>query len=282
MRSLFIIPIALSSVACSSSEDIAQNLGLQAEAVQSVGAPQPPAPPTSSERTEFTDTATRNGAEREFSYSWPAAVAAEASLVALLTKERDEALTAQKADWAEMLEVETDMPPGASIYNRTDSVEWQSVADTPRFLSLSANGYTYSGGAHGMYGRSSLVWDRAARKAVPAAAMFRSTAALGYAVGGAVCDALDMQREEKRGAPVDREGGAMFDECPAMDDTVVFVASSDGKAFDRLHFYFGPYVAGPYAEGSYEVELPVTASVLDAVKPEYRSAFAMAKDRAGE
>lgn len=261
---------------------MAQNLGLQAEAVQSARAPQPPAPPTPTERTEFTDTATRNGAEREFAYSWPARVAAEASLVAMLTKERDEALTAQRADWAEMLEVETGLPPGSSVYNRTDSVEWKVVADTPRFLSLSADGYTYSGGAHGIYGRRSLVWDRTKQEAMPATALFRSTTALGYAVGGSVCDTLDVQREKRRGVSVDRAGGGMFDECPPMDDIVVFVGSSDGQTFDRLGFYFGPYVAGPYAEGSYEVDLPVTASVLDAIKPEYRAAFALSTGKTGE
>ena len=43
-----------------------------------------------------------------------------------------------------------------------------------------------------------------------------------------------------------------------------------GKRFDRLSVYFGPYVAGPYAEGDYELDFPVTASVLDAVKPRLR------------
>ncbi|MEO0056797.1 MAG: hypothetical protein RIT17_233, partial [Pseudomonadota bacterium] len=34
---------------------------------------------------------------------------------------------------------------------------------------------------------------------------------------------------------------------------------------------------GSYAEGPYEVTLPVTQAVLAAVKPEYKAAFALAK-----
>ena len=34
-----------------------------------------------------------------------------------------------------------------------------------------------------------------------------------------------------------------------------------------------PYVAGSYAEGRYEIRLPVTAAFVAALKPEYRASF---------
>jgi hypothetical protein len=34
-----------------------------------------------------------------------------------------------------------------------------------------------------------------------------------------------------------------------------------------------PYVAGPYAEGEYEIELSVTPDLLAALKDEYRGDF---------
>ena len=37
--------------------------------------------------------------------------------------------------------------------------------------------------------------------------------------------------------------------------------------------WFGPYVAGPYVEGHYELDFPMTPAMLEAVKPAYRSAF---------
>ena len=49
------------------------------------------------------------------------------------------------------------------------------------------------------------------------------------------------------------------------------------RRFDRIGLLAAPYVAGAYAEGSYEVTLPVTPKVLAAVKPEYKAAFALGK-----
>jgi hypothetical protein len=59
-----------------------------------------------------------------------------------------------------------------------------------------------------------------------------------------------------------------------MEDTVIFLGSAKGKAFDRIGVYYGPYVAGPYAEGDFEFTLPVSPAILAAVKPRYRAAFA--------
>ena len=54
----------------------------------------------------------------------------------------------------------------------------------------------------------------------------------------------------------------------------MILGSSNGKAFDRIGILVAPYEAGPYAEGDYEITLPVTDAVIAAVKPEYRPSFA--------
>jgi hypothetical protein len=41
----------------------------------------------------------------------------------------------------------------------------------------------------------------------------------------------------------------------------------------EITFHADPYVAGPYAEGDYDISLPVTAEVIAALKPAYRSSF---------
>ena len=41
----------------------------------------------------------------------------------------------------------------------------------------------------------------------------------------------------------------------------------------RLMLAASPYVAGPYAEGSYEIELAVTPDLIAALKGEYRDSF---------
>ena len=56
---------------------------------------------------------------------------------------------------------------------------------------------------------------------------------------------------------------------------IAVALSSNRRAIDRLGLLVGPYVAGAYAEGSYDITLPVTPAVLKAVKPEYRGAFAV-------
>jgi hypothetical protein len=57
----------------------------------------------------------------------------------------------------------------------------------------------------------------------------------------------------------------------------VLLGSSDKQRFNRIGLIAAPYVAGSYAEGPYEITLPVTPAVLAAVKPEYKAAFATPK-----
>jgi len=52
--------------------------------------------------------------------------------------------------------------------------------------------------------------------------------------------------------------------------------SKDGKLIDAVTVVIGPYSAGPYAEGSYEIGLPVDAAMRQTIKTEYQDAFAAA------
>ena len=97
------------------------------------------------------------------------------------------------------------------------------------------------------------------------------------AVYDPLCDALDREREKKRGEPVVRDQEDWTSACIGLDSATVILGSSSGRRFDRIGFLIPPYNAGPYAEGAYEVTLPVTPAVLDAVKPEYRDSFAAAR-----
>ena len=159
-------------------------------------------------------------------------------------------------------------------YNKHSyTAEWKVVAELPKWLSLSADVATYTGGAHGNYTVQSVVWDKDNLRLMNAIDLFSSPAALEQAFGDRFCEGLDRERAERRGEPVPEDSEEMFDQCPGIDELEVLVGSSNGRTFNRLTVYAGPYVAGPYAEGAYEVDLPVTQEVLDAVKPEYREAF---------
>lgn len=266
--SLFLIPLLLSSAACSSQTDYARETGVE-------GDPAAVATPKA-QQVAFTDNVKRDDAEREFSYKWPAQVSAQPELVAQLTADREKTLAQEKSEWETALK---DCPPDAvPCRNRQYAMEWKVVADTPRYLSLSGDFSTYTGGAHGMYGRQSLVWDKQAKAAIDGAALFQSPAALDAALGPKLCAALNKEREKRRGEPVGPAGGPDdigFDSCQYTKDATVLVGSSDGRAFDRIGVWFGPYVAGSYAEGAYELNFPVDAAVLKVVKPEYAEAFAV-------
>ncbi len=153
------------------------------------------------------------------------------------------------------------------------SVAWQQVADIPGWLSLSASLGSYEGGAHPNHRFDALVWDKAAGRRRVAADLFSSKAALSSAIRTQFCREIDKQRAEKRGEPVNRKSGNQYDACIDPVDNTVILGSSNRQTFDRVGVLVAPYQAGPYAEGDFEVTLPVTAAVLAAVKPEYRGSF---------
>lgn len=228
----------------------------------------------------FKDAETRTvaGSEvaREFSYTWPAEVAAVPALVRRFTAERAEMLTEQKIEFAAGLSMA--QPDGCFGCNHDLVRDWSVFADTPRFLVLQGSNYVYSGGAHGNIVFDGLVWDRKAKKIIYSNWMSTSERALQTALGAPWCAALKAERAERLG----EEASAIMDEdgifpCPPIADLVVLPASSDGQRFDRIELLAAPYVAGSYAEGVYEVTLPVTPAVLAAIKPRYRAAFMLGK-----
>jgi len=155
-------------------------------------------------------------------------------------------------------------------------VDWQVAADMPGWLSLTREWSTYSGGAHGMHGKGSLLWDKRAARALNPIDVFTSKEALGNVIREAYCDGLDRARERKRGVPVVRSDDGFNDCIEPMEQTLI-LGSSNGKTFDRIGIYAGPYAAGAYAEGDYEVTLPVDDAILGVVRPAYRSSFTVGR-----
>ncbi|GMM93284.1 DUF4163 domain-containing protein [Qipengyuania sp. MTN3-11] len=267
-RSLFLIAALLSSTACSSADEIENEVGVE----RSQASAPDGAEAEAAEAVAFVDNTGEGVAERMFAYSWPAEVSAIEPLAAELAAERDKALAEQKAEYeAAQADSPEDCDP---CRTRSAETEWQVVADLPRFLSLSAGFSVYTGGAHGNYGTRSLVWDREAGQRLAATDLFRSPGGLYGAISRRYCAALNAEREERRGEPVDPDD-EYFGDCPGIDELTVLPGSSNGRTFDRIGVIADPYVAGSYAEGSYEVTLPVDTAVIDAVKPEYVDAFSL-------
>jgi hypothetical protein len=206
----------------------------------------------------------------EFHYAWSAEAAAVPQLVDRLEKAmqkvKTELIAGAKAD-KDFREKE-----GFEFTVHSSNADYRTAGQSPRLLSLSVESGSYTGGAHGNYGTSGLLWDRRADREIKIADLFTAPANMDRLLTQRWCDKLNEAREEKRGEPVG--GDALFDECPALDQIAIIPTDAEGDGrFEMLQLVASPYVAGPYAEGSYEIELTVTAELIAALKADYRASF---------
>jgi hypothetical protein len=212
-------------------------------------------------------------ARYEFEYAYPAAVAAIPALKAMLDADLDKQKAAVIASAKE--QQAASKKQGFDYVAVGDWTEWKVVTDLPAWLSLSADISSFEGGAHPNHGFDALLWDKQANQRRDPTDLFTARAALSRAIRKDFCAALDKQRVEKRGAPIDPTSKDEFDQCIDPVANTVILGSSNHQTFDRIGILVAPYEAGPYVEGDYEVTLPVTDAVLARVKPEYRSSFAV-------
>lgn len=232
----------------------------------SEAAPPAEVPPAAEGRSETVDNDLY-----EFKYAWPAAAAAYPGLNDLL----DRKLAAAQAEVAKGAKDEKQAAEqdGFPYRKHSSETDWKVVTRIPGWLSLSSDSYFYTGGAHGMSMSDAVLWDEKAGAARKVADLFTSEGALRSAIQSDFCNALDKERSKRRGAPVNRAGGEMFSECIDPLASTLILGSSNRETFDRIGVLIAPYEAGPYAEGAYEVTLPVSAALMRALKPQYRTSF---------
>ena len=211
----------------------------------------------------------RNSKTLEFSYSWPADAAAIPALDRRIRLQMAKDFQQARSDALENL--------SASRQNHFEfhqsyfSLKWVTAGKSSRLLSLQSETDSFAGGAHPNSSYNSLLWERRQNRPTSVAALFARAGDFMGVTRAAYCRALDAERLKRR------EGeklGGEFDECPKYSDLAIApVDRNRNGRFDRLAFVASPYVAGPYVEGEYEIILPVTARLIAALKPEYRSSF---------
>lgn len=205
----------------------------------------------------------------EFHYEWPAEVAAIPALSRRLSAEMEAWRSKLRASAQADLAYRT--KEGFPFHTYQGSMVWTAAGQTQRLLSLAGAIDDYTGGAHGNHGTHALLWDRATDAEIGFADLFASPSTPIALLSASWCKALDAERSVKRqGAKL----GGEFDECPKLSELAIVPADrdSDGR-FESVRLIADPYVAGPYAEGNYKVELAVTPALIAALKPEYRPSF---------
>lgn len=211
-----------------------------------------------------------------FQYSYPKALARETALSGYLSSKGLEESVSFSADSdRDHAEIAAKAESGYRLNPYEYQVAWSEEAEIPAFISLSRHSYSYLGGAHGMSVTTSLLWDKAGNEPVEVMTLFNGKANLDQAVQKAFCKQLNIQRAEKRGHPIPAKSDDGFEQCITPSDQTIILGSAKSGSFDTLSINVAPYEAGPYVEGSYQVDLPVTKAVIRAVKPEYRSHFAV-------
>ena len=160
----------------------------------------------------------------------------------------------QFAEGAQSDRTEAGADPDQPKFSNT--VTLTVAAETAKLLSLKRTSFE-TGGAHPNTLTSGILWDKALKRQIGLADLFRKGADL-TALDQALCSALNTAKRAR--AP----GGTSitFDSkpfaCPRVGSTpfVLTPGETGGKA-TGLTFLIGPYQAGPYVEGGYEIVVPV-------------------------
>lgn len=253
--------VAATLVACSSPQDVVDAVGVAA-------------PQGGSSKAEIADAraVSVENDQMTFHFSWPAEAAAIPALNAVF---ETRAKTKQDDFAATTAEAQADAAKYGYPYRAYDfSRTWEVASDTPRFISFAGSTYAYTGGAHGNSWFDSTLWDREVGAEMAQTDLFTSPGALESAVRTTYCDTLLLEKATRLG-PEYVKNVDPLENCPKLDELVIVAGSSNGETFDQIALLAAPYVAGSYAEGPYEVSVRVTPAVIDAVKPEYRTAFSL-------
>jgi hypothetical protein len=205
----------------------------------------------------------------EFRYSWPAEVSAIPALAARFSADM-ESWKASLTNTATTDRAYRDTQ-GFPFNAYQGSKIWTTAGQSERLLSLSGAIDDYTGGAHGNHGTHGLIWDRVAGTEHAFADLFATPASPSALLTQPWCKALDAERAVKREG---RKIGGEFDECPKLSEISIVPTDADANGrFETLRLIADPYVAGPYAEGNYKVDLPVTPALIAALKPDHRASF---------
>jgi len=207
----------------------------------------------------------------DFHYAWPAVADAVPRLRARLLQDMDSARVEAFKN-AEQDRVAT-RDLGFAYSPRIHEQNWVAAGNSPQLLSLSATVYSFTGGAHPNTDFTATLWDRESDEAVAAATLLGPGILAGLTPR--FCDALNGRRAEIREEDIVTDGGDdPFTACPTLAEQVLVPADTDGNGrFDTLRVLIAPYIAGPYVDGAYIIEVRFDPADVTGISDHYRPAF---------
>ena len=205
-------------------------------------------------------------------YQWRWRIAPEAATQpALLRAMRSAALIeAAKAGRAAARDAASAKKAGYPFRRHETISDWSLAADTPQLLALAGEIYSFTGGAHGNSGYAAKIWDKAARRSITIDGLFNDWPRARRIIEPAYCAALADAQRARRGT---QAGSGAFDECPKLSEQALLPYAGLSTTATQVRVLIGPYVAGPYAEGSYIITLPWPEAIRPFVKPGFRAAL---------
>lgn len=150
----------------------------------------------------------------------------------------------------------------------TDMATWTLAADTARLLAVVGELYGFTGGAHGNSGYDSVIWDQKFQKRLSMPDLFTNRAKARAIMEPVVCKALAAEQAKRRGG---QKLGGEFDKCPPLTSATFVPYGGFAPVAYEAKVIFAPYVAGPWAEGAYELRIGWPEALKPLVKPEYRA-----------
>ncbi len=164
------------------------------------------------------------------------------------------------------------------------SLAFDMLADTPKVVAVSADGSSYTGGAHGQPLVARFVWLPGQHKLLKAEDLiasdkgwkavsdFAEDKLLEQATVRAQGEDLSPEEQQAQVRNLSKMIGEGTAPEPANFAQFQPVMDASGR-ISALRFVFAPYQVGPYSDGTQTVDMPA-AALLPHVAAEYRELFA--------
>lgn len=149
-------------------------------------------------------------------------------------------------------------------------IVWHLTAETAGLISTYSQIEEYAGGAHGNLAYHPVLWDKAADKPLDPQTLFAPDADLKPAETY-LCRQIEAERSKRAQTPITQASSGFG--CPKLKSAhFVLIPSTEAGKAAAIDVLFAPYEVGPYAEGTYQVRLPLNV-IQDVIASAYAPQF---------